>query len=74
MPNKFYAQPGMKRGLGTGGSKAEPSHGSQPSSSMPERTADWPGPPGKTQPKSRAGGTATTGRKSAPFYVKKSGL
>lgn len=66
MANKFYD----KRNAGQGGSNK--AMGASPSASMPERTANWPGVPGKTQ-KSRAGGAPKTGH-CGPFYVKSEGI
>ena len=64
MANKFYD----KRGAGQGGSNK--AQGSAASAPMPEKTADWPGLPGKPG-KSR--GSPETGY-CGPFYVKKEGL
>lgn len=66
MANKHYD----KRGAGQGGSNKP--MGASPSAPMPERTANWPGVPGKTQ-KGRSGGTAKAGY-FGPFYVKSDGI
>ena len=71
MPNPYYSDvvADKSRGGEGGSNKAQ---GSTPSTAMPERTADWPGVPGKTGP-SRAGGAPTKG-KLGPFEVKKQGI
>jgi hypothetical protein len=69
MPNKWYAEKGLKQGLGTSGSGARESAGQPAKTSAPERTADWPGLPGKAQSRTR-----TTEGWKGPFYVKKAGL
>lgn len=72
MPNRTYAEGGLKMGLGGNPEKpSSPKAGSTPG--MPEKTAAWPGVPGGTQRGSRSGGTPTTGH-CGPFYVKKVGL
>lgn len=56
--NKFNGPAGQKMGLGTGGGKANKGPGcSILSEPMPMKTANWPGLPGKSQPRSRSGGT-----------------
>ena len=73
MANKYFskdATPSKQRGGDGGSMKAM---GSQPESFSKQGTAAWPGVPGKTQGKSRAGGAPTTG-KMGPFAVKKVGL
>lgn len=74
MPNKDYAQDGMKQGRSSkpAGNK-RPATGEKMSPPSPEKTANWPGVPGATQPGSRANGAPTTGKRG-PFYVKKTGL
>jgi hypothetical protein len=59
------------KSTGGGSNKAT---GSSPNLSMPEKTANWPGLPGKTQPSGRSLGAPTTGKAGAPFYIKKVGL
>ena len=46
--------------------------GSRPASGS-DKTANWPGLPGKTQPKARNAGVPKTGHKGG-FYVKSVGL
>lgn len=72
MANKFYSDvtPHKQKG-GEGGSNKAQGSGGPPAGR--EGTANWPGVPGKTQPKSRAGGASTRG-KMGEFYVKKVGL
>ena len=72
MPNKYHnrdAVPSKQTGGEGGSNKAM---GATPSMPMPERTANWPGVPGKTQG-NRSGGAPTSGKR-APFAVKKIGL
>lgn len=71
--NKDYAESGLKLGLGTGTKTHAKTAGSAPAAKLPEKTVGYPGVPGKTQPKSRANGTPTTGH-CGPFYVRKEGL
>jgi hypothetical protein len=71
--NKYHnrdSAPSKQTGGAVGSGKAA---GGAPSASMPEKTANWPGVPGKTQAKSRAGGAPTRGH-CGPFEVKKIGL
>lgn len=71
MPNPIYNNMhGANRKQGEGSSNT--SKGSKPSGSMPMKTANWPGVPGKTQ-SSRSAGVKTTGKLGA-FEVKKIGL
>ena len=73
MSNKFFNKdtaPSKQSG-GEGGSNAP--EGSGVPMGMPEKTAAWPGLPGKTQPRSRANGEPTTG-KLGPFLNKKEGI
>lgn len=69
MANKFYGGLGGKGGGkasgGTQGGKAQ-------STTMPMKTADWPGLPGKASP-DRSGGTKKTGH-CGPFRVKQVGM
>ena len=61
---------------GKGGGKAdyfEQGDGSAGSTAMPQKTANWPSVPGKTQPRSRANGMPTSGH-CGPFQHKKEGL
>ena len=56
MANKYMnqgANPSRQTG-GEGGSNT--ARGTSPSSSMPEKTASWPGLPGPTQKRNRANG------------------
>jgi hypothetical protein len=72
MPNKRWnSMHGANDKSGGGHSNKAP--GSSPKESMPEKTAAWPGLPGKAQSKDRSGGTAKSGP-LGPFYVKKDGL
>lgn len=73
MANKRYCESGMNQGIGKGKSPAKPTSGTVQSAPMPEKTASWPGLPGKAQPRSRAAGTPTSG-KLGPFYVKNEGI
>ena len=73
MANKDYCEAGMKMGTGMGKKPPKAASGKVQSDPVPKKTANWPGVPGKTQGKSRSGGTATAG-KLGPFYVKKVGL
>ena len=72
MSNKYHGNltGNSKQSGGEGGSNK--AHGSKPTLGLPEKTAAWPGVPGKTQ-RSRAGGAPTTGY-AGPFEVKKVGL
>lgn len=72
MANKFH---GNLTGNGKyhGGSESGAARGGSPTPSSKEGTAAWPGVPGKTQGKSRAGGAPTRGY-AGEFYVKKVGL
>jgi hypothetical protein len=73
MANKYHGNL-TGNGRQTGGQgMSNKASGSSPDLSMNEKTAAWPGLPGKQQPKSRSGGAPTTGH-CGPFYVKKSGL
>lgn len=47
--------------------------GSKPSGSMPMKTANWAGLPGKTQSKDRSAGVKKTGHKVS-FHVKATGI
>ena len=71
--NKYHNKDSApsKQSGGKGGSNA--AQGSAPESFSKHGTAAWPGVPGKTQGKSRAGGAPTAGR-MGPFHVKKLGL
>ena len=72
MSNKYWNKdtaPSKQTGGEGGPNKA---CGSKPNPSAPDKTANWPGVPGKTQ-RSRAGGAPTTGH-AGPFEVKKVGL
>ena len=55
-----------------GGAPSLPS-GSTPSAPGADKTANWPGLPGPTQPKARNAGAPKTGHKGS-FYVKAVGL
>jgi hypothetical protein len=57
----------------SGGGHKEGSRGSKPGGSMPMKTANWPGLPGKTQPKARNAGIPKTGHKGS-FRVKAVGV
>jgi hypothetical protein len=73
MANKYHnqgANPSSQKGGEGGSNKAS---GSAPALSMPEKTASWPGLPGKSQGGSRSGGAPTTGY-AGPFHHKKIGL
>ena len=72
MPNKFYSKDAVpsKQSWGEGGSNK--ASGRAPSLSMPERTAAWPGLPGKSGP-NRSGGAPTSG-KLGQFRVKREGI
>lgn len=73
MPNPIYNnQHGANRSQGEGASNK--ARGSSPGGSMPMKTANWPGVPGKTQSGNRSAGVKTTGHKGAAFAVKKTGL
>ena len=55
MPNPHYnSMHGSNRKVAEGGSNK--ASGSSPKASMPEKTANWPGLPGKAQSKDRSGG------------------
>lgn len=72
MSNKYWNKdtaPSKQSGGEGGSNKAQ---GGPSTLHLPEKTASWPGVPGKTQ-KSRAGGAPTTGH-AGPFYVRKDGL
>ena len=56
-----------------GGGASNKASGSAPNQAMPQKTASWPGLPGKAQGKDRSGGTAKAGP-LGPFHVKKEGL
>jgi hypothetical protein len=58
-----------KQSGGEGGSNA--ACGRRPTLTMPEKTANWPGLPGKAGP-NRSGGAPTRG-KLGPFTVKREG-
>ncbi len=66
MPNPNYS----KLPPGQGGSNKP--MGSPAPTAMPERTANWPGVPGKTQA-ARNAGTPTKGP-LGPFHVKAEGI
>ena len=72
MSNKYHGNltGNGKQSGGEGGSNK--AMGSRPGLSAPDKTANWPGVPGKTQ-RSRAGGAPTTGY-AGPFEVKKVGI
>ena len=72
MSNKYINRstaPSKQTGGEGGSNKAM---GSSPSLAMPEKTANWPGLPGKASP-SRAAGAPKTGY-SGPFRVKQQGM
>lgn len=72
MSNKYFNKdtaPSKQTGGEGGSNKAM---GSTPSLSMPEKTAAWPGLPGKASP-NRSAGTPRTGF-SGLFVVKKEGM
>jgi len=72
--NKDFAEKGMKMGLGTGNRTSAKTPGTASNSpSMPMKTANWPGTPGKSQPSGRNNSTPETG-KLGPFQVKKVGV
>lgn len=73
MPNAYYNNMHGANRKGAGGGKMS-AEGSKPETFSKEGTASWPGLPGKTQGKSRSGGTPTTGHRGHEFYVKKVGL
>lgn len=55
MPNHYFSEVNKLRGGKGGGVK--PKRGVAPAASLPsDKTASWPGLPGKTQPKDRSGG------------------
>ena len=56
----------------SGGGHKEGSRGSKPSSGS-NKTINWPGLPGPTQPRARNAGTPKTGHKGS-FYVQSKGL
>ena len=56
----------------SGGGASNKAQGSRPASGS-DKTANWPGLPGKTQPKARNAGVPKTGHKGG-FYVKSVGL
>lgn len=68
MPNKHHSK---MKSHGGGSNKAM---GAAPDLSMPMKPGPCAGIPGSPQPSNRSGGAPTTGRKGAPFYVKKIGL
>ena len=72
MPNPLYNNMHGANRKGSGGYSGK-ARGSKPAESMPEKTAAWPGLPGKAQGKDRSGGTAKAGP-LGPFHVKKEGL
>ena len=72
MSNKYHNRdtaPSKQSGGEGGSNKAM---GSRPGLPSSDKTANWPGVPGKTQ-RSRAGGAPTTGY-AGSFEVKKVGL
>lgn len=72
MSNKYFnkdAAPSRQTGGEGGSNKAA---GSPPSLAMPEKTANWPGLPGKGGP-DRSAGTPKTGY-AGPHRVKQEGL
>lgn len=72
MPNKYHGNlTGNGKYSGGGNDSAKPA-GGRPTLTLPEKTANWGGLPGKTQ-KSRAGGAPTTGH-AGKFHVKQDGL
>lgn len=72
MPNPHWNNMHGPNQSSPSGPSNKPQGGKVPTA-MPMGTANWPGLPGKTQGKSRSGGTPTTG-KLGPFYPKKEGL
>jgi hypothetical protein len=58
-------------GKHSGGAQSDTRRGA-PSMPMPEKTASWPGVPGKTGP-NRSGGTPKKGKRG-PFHVKHEGM
>lgn len=72
MPNPLYnnMHGANKKGPGGHSNKAP---GSKANEAMPEKTAAWPGLPGKAQSKDRSGGTQKSGP-LGPFRVKSEGL
>jgi hypothetical protein len=72
MPNPHYNNMHGANRKGSGG-QSNRAPGKKVGDSMPEKTAAWPGLPGKAQGKDRSGGTAKAGP-LGPFYVKKDGL
>ena len=68
MTNKYFNK-GTTTSTLAGGDKPA---GRRPTLTLPEKTANWGGLPGKTQ-KSRAGGAPTTGH-AGKFRVKQDGL
>ena len=72
MSNKYWNKdtaPSKQTGGEGGSNKAM---GSTPSIPMPEKTANWPGLPGKAGP-NRSAGTPETGY-AGPFRVKQVGM
>lgn len=63
----------MKMGLGGGSPVPDTNPKPGKGQSMPEKTASWPGLPGKGQPSGRNNGVPMTGH-CGPFYVKKDGV
>ena len=67
MPNKYHSK---MKSHGGGSNKAQ---GSPPNAPMSEKTANWPGLPGKAS-SSRASGAKETGYCGAKFHLKAKGL
>ena len=72
MPNPIWNNQHGANRKGPGG-HSNKAPGSKPNESMPEKTAAWPGLPGKAQSKDRSGGTQKRGP-LGPFRVKSEGL
>ena len=72
MPNPIYNNMhGANRKRSEGHSNK--ASGAKANESMPEKTAAWPGVPGKTQSKDRSGSTPKQGP-LGKFHVKQEGL
>lgn len=72
MPNPRYNNMHGANVKSTGGASNKAA-GASASVAMNEKTAAWPGVPGKTQSKDRSGGVPKTGHRGK-FYVKSEGL
>lgn len=70
MANKYHGNL-TGNGKQSGGSNAQQRR-SPPAMSMPEKTANWGGLPGKTGP-NRSGGAPKRGKRG-PFHVKAEGI